>query len=300
MRVPIIKCILEAMHVPRSVFKYIEDYVLTQYKLYLKTGRENASVEIFNIDFSGTRWEFLNKLNPQIRLVVDPSFSTCQYIPTNKINSGQGLIKLGLKTGIKRLLTDGIEHEIAHFIQELIAVYRMKKNGMLLSYNNPYFVKNIGGLPSKKMVQKGSSVYGYITPKLSNIQIDDQDGTIWNRPHKRIPHYRQPIEQLPNLISIIRDLQYGYIQVNNPNLSKKDFLLAILDKWDGLGEYAPIAKSLLKRIKRMADIKSNVAGRNYYKYVLNNIYKLFIDSEYGDDISDKIDAIQNDIKKRFG
>ena len=288
MRVPIIKCILEAMQVPQSVFKDILNFVISAYY------KGTEDIMDFNIDFTGTRWEFLNYLNPVLNVMISTSSKNCSYIPSEYIMNGEGTINIGLKTGISEVLVHGIEHEVAHFIQDLITVHKMKQGKIAkMSYANPHFAKSMGGLTSKKMIPKDISITGY-----RKRERDTEGNIIWNK-RKRVEHSARPIEYQPNLLSVIRDLQYQYLQYSNKSkkpMSKKDFLKAILK-----GAFPETLSShILKKIKDRSNLRGNKEGKLYFNYVLNNIYKLFIDGDYGDDYSYKIDAIQNDIKKRFG
>lgn len=288
MIIKVTKCITEAMQIPRSVFKDIERFVISS---YYKGQKDD---ELFNIDFMGTRWEFLNYLEPRIQVLIDPEYRKCSYISTEDIMEGTGVIKIGLNRSLSETLVHGIEHEVAHFIQELIAVHKMKQGKISkMSYVNPHFVKSMGGLTSKKMLPRDISISGY-----RRRERDANGNIIWNK-HDRVEHSARPVEYQPNLLSVIRDLQYQYLQYSSNSkkpMNKKDFLRAILK-----GAFPQtISSQTLKKIKDRSKLRGNKEGKLYFNYVLNNIYKLFIDSDYGDDYFYKIDAIQNDIKKRFG
>lgn len=276
------------MQIPRSVFKEIEAFVIGAYY------NKEQTDKVFDIDFTGTRWEFLNFLNPTLNVVISPSSRKCTYTSSDNIMEGEGTVTIGLNAKLSEILTHGIEHEIAHFIQELIMVYKIKRGKFPnISRMNPHFSKNVGGLTSKKMLPKGISISGYRKRERT------KDGKIiWNK-RERVEHSARPIEYQPNLLSIIRDLQYQYVQYTNNSkrpMSKKQFLLAILR-----GAFPEtISSQVLKKIKDRSKLRGNVEGKRYYNYVLNNIYKLFIDGDYGDDFVHKIDVLQNDIKKRFG
>ena len=288
MIIKVTQLIAEAMQIPRSVFKEIEAFVIGAYY------SRSEDIKDFDIDFTGTRWDFLNYLNPVLNVMIAPNAKKCEYLPSDTIMQGEGTIRIGLKTGLTEILSHGIEHEIAHFIQELIMVHKINKGKFpKISYVNPHFSKNMGGLTSKKMLPKGISVPGYRKRERT------KDGKIiWNK-RERVEHSARPVEYQPNLLSTIRDLQYQYVQYTNNSkkpMSKKQFLLAILK-----GAFPEtISSQTLKKIKGRSNLRGNVEGKRYYKYVLNNIYKLFIDGDYGDDFAYKIDVLQNDIKKRFG
>ena len=79
-------------------------------------------------------------------------------------------------------------------------------------------------------------------------------------------------------------------------MSKKEFLKAILK-----GAFPEtISSQIIKKIKDRSKLRGNIEGKRYFNYVLNNIYKLFIDGDYGDDYLYKILVLQNDIKNQFG
>lgn len=282
------KILNEAMQIPRSVFKEIEEFVISAYY------KGVDDIKDFDIDFTGTRWEFLNVLNPVLNVMIRKSHGKASYVPSDNIMEGEGTIAIGLKYPLSETLTHGIEHEITHFIQELIMVYKIKSGKFpKISYVNPHFTKNIGGLTSKKMIQKGISIPGF-RPR----ERDASGKIIWNK-RDRVEHAARPIEYQPNLLSVIRDLQYQYLQYSNISkkpMNKKEFLKAILK-----GAFPETTSArILKKIKDRSKLRGNVEGRLYFNYVLNNIYKLFIEGDYGDDYLYKIAVLQNDIKKQFG
>lgn len=278
----------EAVQIPRSVFREIEEFVISAYY------KGVDDIKDFDIDFSGTRWEFLNYLNPVLNVLIRKSYNKCHYVPNDNIMTGEGTIAIGLKYPLSQALSHGIEHEIIHFIQELIMVHKIKSGKFpKISYMNPHFTKNIGGLTSKKMIQKGISIPGY-----RRRERDASGKIIWNK-RDRVEHSARPIEYQPNLLSVIRDLQYQYLQYSNNSkkpMSKKEFLKAILK-----GAFPEtISSQIIKKIKDRSKLRGNIEGKRYFNYVLNNIYKLFIDGDYGDDYLYKILVLQNDIKNQFG
>ena len=198
-------------------FKVIEDIYNHTKKVY--TDRINNPkadkfyAEEFDLDFSGTNYEFLNKYNPRVNVnyKVLPSDINAYYDGMNtrkefdtsldpwntstfKIKT-VGYITIGL-SNIWMEISQTIEHEVFHFVHALI-----KKHQIDTSYKNKK-KKNVeplhGGLPKTHIVKRimhnnGFDVYGRKDKMMTK-------------------HHFRPMEYLPNLDSLTHAIKTWYLQ----------------------------------------------------------------------------------------
>lgn len=177
-------------HVPENVLISIKEFYIENYKQYLKNGKGRISDKLyppkeFKLDFSGTRFEFLNDRSPSVKVYL--SSKTSQYSDFNPEGEDtlelfhQGNIHLELNDNIfKTVVYNLIEHEMMHYIQHLM-------NSLHKEFG--------AGFPNRKLWRKGLNPYGR--------RIDGSGRTT-------VTHSQRPIEYYPDLLSAIRELFQNY------------------------------------------------------------------------------------------
>lgn len=157
---------------PKSVFQNISNYILEIYKKVNteKIKKINADIippKIFPLDFTGTRWEYLNIINPRVQIDFNNQkgetyFTRVDLTKKNKenIKNGIGFINISFTEPISRILVEALEHELLHFVQYAIVTYKIKK-GIIPDISISDYEKHIGGLPSKKFIPIDVSIAGY-------------------------------------------------------------------------------------------------------------------------------------------
>jgi hypothetical protein len=180
----------EGFELPYRVVKDMYEYLVELYKIYEEKPRTTLKPKYFDLDLTGTRYDFVMTLNPKIHLVpmsrIANYYGLCHkpsYIIENNIIKWVTKIEISFENFIEHGLNT-LYHEVLHAVQDLI---RIKKN-----------VGIIGGLPNMPLVkrimdEKGINVYGRM-----NV--------------KRIKHQLRPVEFYTNLETVIKELQFIYLK----------------------------------------------------------------------------------------
>lgn len=238
------------MRLPLSAYKDILEfysYAKAQYEL---KPRANIPERTFPLDLRGTRWEFLQHLEPRVSVkirnteVVDKALGW--YLGTSH-NTGR--IMLAAKSG--KAITSTLEHELLHFLQDLVGIYASMKPDR--RDKNPH--TRIGGLPKKKISGDLLAKYG-MKPRRST-------------------HRLRPAEQMTNLNSHINDLRMEYLERTlrtlniNPNettwrelLANRGFINMLSDR-----------KEKSRMVPKIKDLHPESI-----KFYHKEIFKNFVDS----------------------
>lgn len=270
-------------HVPQKVYRHIiRDYydilrVVKSQKIKRMT-RQSFPVKVYELDFSGTNFEFLNHLNPNSEF-----FHTHpDWTPSIKVrytssggswynNSprsfgeeskedralnrvGMGFIQIDLSDDIREVV-DVIEHEILHYVQYLIQ--RRKR------------LLDIGGLPTKKIIDDRYTSGGY---KKGSKRM------------KRTKHSHRPMEYYPDLLSAIRqmeftfsryypDYEYDWRKPTKWEKQKKQFFLGVLN-----GFPVSIATHVFKEFKKVS--------KEFYNHMVKVGYDAFVNKPPNLDMSE--------------
>jgi len=259
----------EDFELPFSVIKDIYEF----YKKVINEDDEDNKLRrerVFKIDFTGTNFEFLNKLNADLKVLVGYDYNYrlkrysangiylgLEYINSewhgrgpylgterNQLRGTIGLPLLDLTNSREKHLyedaiTVAIEHEVLHFVQDLIKV---AKN-----------LEHIGGLPSPKFVKR-------ITDKEGIDSVNDQ----------QVPHHKRPIEFYTNINSAVNDIQYSYLYL----CSRREYDL----------DYCQKDKDMKKDyLKKWIDVAKEKERYNfdqeYFRMILQSAYKRFVDND---------------------
>jgi len=262
----------ESFELPFSIIKDIYEFykrVINEYDEYDK----RKTQKIFKIDFTGTNFEFLNKLNANLKVLIGYEYN--YRLRINDIRFGAhgryqhlnlyanpiyGTIILpmvDIKDRDEKYIYDHvgitvIEHEVLHFVQDLIKV---AKN-----------LEHIGGLPSPKFVKR----------------IKDKEGIDSDYNDQRVPHHKRPIEFYPNMNSLISYIQYNYLYW----CCKQSYDLDYCQKdKDMKKNYLNREINIMKKKERYN------FDQEYFRMLLKNAYKRFVDN---DDFLSKYYHIFND------
>lgn len=257
-------------HVPEKVLQPIKDFYIENYKKYLENGEGKISRRLyppkdFKLDFSGTRFEFLNFRNPSITVYLTSKGSYFHEYNHDKEDTmevfNHGNVYLQLNTTIfRRILSDIIEHEVMHYIQSLM------KN-----LHNEYG----SGFPNKRLWRKDVDAQGFSTGGTGRT---------------RVSHTQRPIEYYTDLLSAIRELFHDYHKMinNKPNYDKlinnhdnkkmffSEFLNAINDtnypsKYSGNYFTKHLTIDTFREFKKISP--------DFYKKILKISYNAFINGE---------------------
>lgn len=167
--------------IPRSSFQEIFDYVLDIYK---KTKFKNVKIKpkMFRLNLENTKYKFLSSYyDPRIKVFFfknknKPNGYYYLYDEEYKTTTVYGCIYLNLYTPLESTLLTTIEHEILHYIQDLLKEYKLEKTGNF---------------------EKGG-----MTPKKYSSETKNRN--------KYVKHALKSTEHYTNLNSIIRELQNQY------------------------------------------------------------------------------------------
>jgi hypothetical protein len=244
----------EGFELPFSVIKDIYEYYRDSYEQYRLKPRVKIEPKYFDLDFTGTRYEFLNDLNPQVLVELKgtlPGGYAGLASRANLIN-GRGTAKIQLALVHFVNNPDIIYHEVLHVVQNLIKI----KKGM----------KVIGGLPNMPLVkritdERGVDIYG--TKKV-----------------KRVKHGVRPVEYYTNLDSVIRMLQYRYVRMLLD--SGKDIDLGVRDSEAKKEFFSKIKKENSWISDKLDTVKFD---EELYRIYLQEISKRFIlNNNFGPDV----------------
>ena len=177
-------------HVPENVLQPIKNFYIENYKQYVKNGGGKISRRLyppkeFKLDFSGTRFEFLNFRNPSVTVYLTSRGSYFHEYNHERENTmelfNHGNIYLQLNTQIfRRIVTDIIEHEVMHYIQFLMKDLH-KEYG--------------AGFPNKRLWRK---------------DVDPHGRSTGGSGRTRVTHSQRPIEYYTDLLTAIRVLFRDY------------------------------------------------------------------------------------------
>jgi hypothetical protein len=223
------------MEVPKKVMQPIIDYYFEKLREFNRLGKQKVSKEFgtktFELDFTGTGYEYLNRPNPR-KIYVTLSNGYQSYA----MSTGKVMLDFSEP---ERALTEVLEHEILHIIQ--------METGKDISKNPRYEqkAKDKGfdkseyhaGLPKRKHIKRSQ----YPNPTFHGTQrtlykITKGDPTSYygfkpvtknNKPYgyskKRVEHSSRPIELYTDLLSTIRNLQLAFQkEISDLSISPKE------------------------------------------------------------------------------
>ena len=244
----------EGFELPFSVIKDIYEYYRDSYEKYRLKPRVKIEPKYFDLDFTGTRYAFLNDLNPRVLVELKGSlpggYAGLAY--TAKLINGRGTARIQLALSSFINSPHIIYHEVLHVVQDLI---RIKKE-----------MKVIGGLPNMPLVKRVTDERGISIGGTKKV--------------KRVQHGVRPIEYYTNLDSVTRILQYKYVKMLLD--SGKDIDLGVRD--------SEAKKEFFSKIKKenswISDALDTVKfDEELYRIYLQEITKRFIlNNNFGPDV----------------
>jgi hypothetical protein len=201
-------------HVPRSVYQEIHDYAMEMYRKYKLSGTKRVTDEsfppkVFKLNVKGTQWEFLEPIIKPVKIQFTSGNNSSFY--SNQLGNVPAIISLNLRN---TLFIDEIEHEILHHIQYTIQNYKLKKDKITRPFG---YKPSLGGLPPKQFMPSDITVHGYKKDSIGK---------------KRVSHTNRPIEYYPDLLTVIRYLQFWFaVDMVKKEPSHKFFEFADYLKW---------------------------------------------------------------------
>jgi hypothetical protein len=197
----------------------------------------------YKLDFSDTPYDFLNELDPQPS--IDVKFKkgrgkgkgSFHFTSDERLERNNSFIQIDLLDNPERILYNVIEHEVSHFIQKMIKKYNEEKKGY----------GSLGGMPSKKL--------------LKGIEFDKS---------KIKKHSHIPSEIYPDLLSVIRELQFFFDKENQDKSldNKKRFFIKFIKSLDSKKSIGETAPEIFRHFKELP--------KPLYKDILKKAYSAFV------------------------
>jgi len=230
--------------IPKPVFQDIIDYYAQMYEKFKvekikRITPDKFPPKTFEIDLTGTKFEFLNEMRPKVEIHFSSERS---YFEPQFVGSF-GKINLNMTDRYESMVYATIEHEILHFIQYLY-VYNLYKKGKIsrkqyidsVNGDVPVNKTNYAGLPPKKLLDTRKNIHGQIITS-----------------GRRTKHAHRPIEYYPDLLSSIRELHFNFLKELKDKASE----------YDQLKVERPISKISSKQ-KEIDDIKTLEIQKKYF------------------------------------
>jgi len=297
------------LEVPDKVMKDIENYYFEMYEKYRTMGSKRVTDQtfppkVFTLDFSGTKYDFLDTLDPKpsVKLYfsknkswehaydkkVDPKYST------NIIEkSNMGVITLDFQN-FRQSIYQIKEHEMVHLIQDLIQKYKHvnRRNPVPFEQTTP------GGLPSKNVMRRDIEVSGFAK-------------------NRRVKHAHRPIEYYTDLLTVIRQMQAGYLAEirKDPNFEKlksseskkKEFFNKVYDAVKRGEKYFQVLKpdstTPFLNIYTYLLVHFKAVGEKFFRKMITILYNAFVNKEPSFDLDyiegKRTEIINSSTKKRL-
>jgi hypothetical protein len=243
------------MRIPYQVYRNMSHFVLRSAAESSLKGHPKAP-ETFPLDLRGTSHEFLQEMNPRVKITMHRG--RIQGAKESVKGMYKGILKIGTKyiLGDIHLIDDPsvahefLGHEILHFLQDLTRLWLQKKHsqsgrnlaGPRISDSMPDQLRskiesglrmsrvNPGGLPKKRVLRgllRTQNVYG-------NTESDD-----FKEPEEG-KYMDKPTEQMPWLFTIMNILRANYMM----EVLKSMGVSAHRTNWEGLESNAEFAERM--------------------------------------------------------
>jgi len=248
------------MSLPYSVYKKVIDF-------YVDSRREQAprsrgvTSKVIPLDFEGTKFDFLARYNPKIKVDIYNAEliqgSGGYYVPGGIQRNAYGITgEIALAGKSSRVMDHIIEHEVLHFVQDLIRIYARESVGDNPNRREKRWTKGdqikIGGLPNKKVLSRLLGDY------------DVGGYAHGSSKQRRTTHAYRPIEQMTNLNSFIMQSRMNYLS----EILKEINIDPLEKNWEEL-------KKNPEFIKRLGDKKRKRVDQSVFKKLDPEAYKLY-------------------------
>lgn len=283
----------EAFNLPISVYQDSIPFIIENLKKNSTAKRFNPITKTFKLNLNNTQYEFLNPLNPHLELTLIGKDKDAGFYTGMHTNQNKHIAKITLTLKYYKIIYRTLEHEILHFIQDLIQKYVEKK------YKNKPTVGGIPPLPIVKKIMKDKNI--------------DVQGELLPKKIKRIDHPLRPIEYYTNLNSIIKDLQTNFIKSIESNNSNS---LGIFSSYlTGKGEpkeintnWETVKSAIADKTKKKLFLNQNLyqptqlntklekikkLDKNLYQIYIREIYKQFVNTDFSSHYDDLLTHLKN-------
>ena len=268
--------------IPFKSLEKIHQYFLDGYRKYIDKPRTKFPPINFKLDLRGTKYEFLQYLNPSVDILLKPSVPNASGIYNGMKEENKGSISLSLTNSIATVQAI-LEHEVLHYLQDLIAYHAKQQNkklkwpkGDLTKRQREKSTKRrmplLGGLPRTSLVKRLMKEKGF------DIEGHQKD--------RRTKHEHRPVEYYTNLNSLIKTVKHGYlilifeildIKNNDDYKAKKDQIESFMnDKKQKTKFLNKLIESKSYSISDLEKIKK--LDEELYKIYMKEIFKNFIDN----------------------
>lgn len=262
-----------AMHLPYKVYEKVIDFFIYAKTEYAREPRKKIPERIIPLEFENTPYDFLAILNPKLIVDINNGETVSEinaagaYIPRSfRRTSEETIGKIQLAAKSYGIITSTIEHEILHYVQDLIKVY--SKENVLANPNRRNKNQSkfrIGGLPKKRILSrllKKYDVHGYVHG---------------SEKQRRTTHGYRPIEQMTNLATSIAEKKMNYLSTIIDELKINPLEIS----WQELKKNPEFIKMLSDKKRKAVYVNQshyNSLDPDAYKLYHKEIFKNFIDS----------------------
>jgi hypothetical protein len=297
-----------AMGLPYKVYKNIVDFYVYAKTEYALSPRKEIAEKTISLDFEGTSFDFLQVYNPKLIVNIKNAeliegSAGIYFYGSFAINREGAIGRIGLAAKSGGVITSTIEHEVLHFVQDLLKLHSkesvasnplrrdkrwVRRNGLV---SRPNF------LPSKKEREKGSKfkIGGLSDKKTLSRLLKKYDVHGWvhgTKKERRTTHQYRPIEQMTNLASLIAEKKMYYLE----DILNELQINPLETTWIELKANPEFMKRIgdkkRKSLKTNSqDLKSLDPGS--YRLYQREIYKKFVDSTDWEDTFELLKVRKN-------
>jgi hypothetical protein len=275
----------ESFSLPMRVYEDIYNYVLDAYKTRTFKPRTAIPAKIFPLNLSGTRYEFLSYLNPKVQVKAEalPPDHLGGYMGWTRMPDTDPDTNMFTKATVGTIrvalgkywddIPDTIEHELLHFLQDLIKLHQKENHYSRQKKNRSEPL--IGGLPKSPIVKQ--------------IMSDKGVDVSGHKNSRRTTHRLRPIEFYTNLNSMVNLLKFWYmvsIEKYHPELPLEMAAKDTKMKKEYFDKLLRGKTSVADKIDSMKSLNTDL-----YKKYMQVVTKDFL---LNNDILDYYEKIKND------
>lgn len=295
--------------IPFEVFQGIANHIRTVYREIVhedvnKVTEARFPPTTFNLDFIGTNFAFLNELNPTVDVKFTQNTSESSYF--EKTGPTTGSININLMEDIVWVLSQTLEHEVLHFVQELIQTHRQQKHGTKKNVD-------LGGLPPESVIDKTISTEGYRKKYMFVVPFNtsyDGDNVEFSMPlpSRKTDQDNQYVTYNGKRVEVIAESEDNALNIFKEKFSNKTLLTNRGDEFDINDAVAKKLKSnkrvehTLRPVEHYTDLNTLIRSAQYFRHYLNKtengrsitnleLFKAIVSKQVKEVMSDKLVAL---------